>query len=124
MRAPTYFSEIEKYFNGQKWTNSARILVTPEELASKASSVNQKITRMRSLFQDMENKVNSTNGYWVGEANDEYRGKYRQYKEVIEEMFNRLQEHVTDLNEMSGVYSTTEKEIEEMIEELPVDIIS
>lgn len=99
------------------------LLVDYNVMLQKASAVDQKIREMRNTFSDLETSVNKTKAYWIGEAGDAYRAYFMERKPEAEEIFKRLSEHVRDLNEMAGVYSSTEKEITAMAEDLPSDVI-
>ncbi len=97
--------------------------VTPEVMQSKASVVLKHVREMQIQFQNLENSVNRTKNYWIGEAGDAHRAYYSSRKEEIEEIFARLNEDVTDLQKMAAVYAQTEMETEEMAEALPSDVI-
>lgn len=103
---------------------SAVIKVTPEVLIQKAEVVKGKISTMQTAFTNMMNTVSKSNSYWVGDAGDAHRKVYKEYEPEITEIFNRLTEHVTDLNAMAGVYSEAEKAVAEVAESLPTDLIS
>ncbi|MCC8151646.1 MAG: WXG100 family type VII secretion target [Lachnospiraceae bacterium] len=99
------------------------LTVTPEVMLQKANSVQKYIRLMRQDFSNLENTVNKTQSYWIGEAGDAHREFYQSKKEEIETIFARLTEDVTDLQTMAGVYSQTEKEVTELAQDLPADVI-
>lgn len=101
-----------------------RLKVAPEQLSAKSVEIKRKTDLIRREFASLESRMEKTTSYWNGEANDTYRAKYKEFKDVTEEIIKRLEEHVRDLNMMAGVYSNTEKNIENTIENLPTDIIS
>ena len=103
--------------------SDASLTVTPEVLTAKASVVKSKISKMQSTFSEIKNAVERTESYWLGEAGDLYRKKYSDLEPDLEDIFKRLSEHVTDLNQMAGVYASTESEIQEIAESLPADVI-
>lgn len=105
------------------WWTSTQIKVTPEELIRKAGELQGKITKIQKEFDSLEQNVNHTVSYWIGEAGDTYRNKYKEFKPGVQEIIRRLEEHVQDLNAMAGVYQKTESEVKEVIEELPSDVI-
>lgn len=99
------------------------LLVDPEVMRHKAAAAQKKIQEMQNVFDAMETTVNRTNNYWIGEAGDAHREYFIQKKPEIEEMFKRLNEHVRDLNQMASVYANVEKEVTEISEDLPADVI-
>ena len=99
------------------------LLVEPDALRQKASMAEKKIQTMKTVFEEMETAVNRTNNYWIGEAGDAHREYLMSKKPDIEEMFQRLTEHVRELNQMASVYSNVEKEVTELTQDLPADVI-
>lgn len=97
--------------------------VTPEEMLKKASEIERYVKRIENQFGELERIVNRTAGYWNGDAGDKYRNVYKEDKDERVEIVKRLKEHVSDLRSMSGVYSTTEKEVEVIANDLPADVI-
>ncbi len=97
--------------------------VDPQVMLTKASTVNTQIGNMKKAFEELEASVNNTKNYWIGDAGDAHRAYYTNRKAEIEEIFARLQEHVTDLQQMSAAYSGAEQESEATAEELPSDVI-
>jgi WXG100 family type VII secretion target len=101
----------------------AQLKVTPEVMRIKAADFAKKLSQMQQSFDGMESKMNDTGTYWVGDAHDTFADKYQGYKPEIEEIINRLKEHVTDLNTMAGVYEEAESAVKNIIEDLPADVI-
>ncbi len=99
------------------------LTVTPEVMLQKAASVQKHIRQMQQDFKNLENTVNKTASYWIGEAGDAHREFYESKKEDIETIFARLTEDVTDLQTMSAQYSKTEKVVTEIAQDLPADVI-
>ena len=117
-------TEIASNAASQIWISAATIKVEPDQMIAKAASVKTKINNIRRIFESLEQRVNASNSYWKGEAGDMYRNKYKEFKDATEEIIKRLEEHVTDLNAMAGVYENAENEAVNIIEDLPVDVIS
>lgn len=107
----------------QVTSTSNSLKVTPAVLIAKADVVKSKIQRLQESYEGMQSAVNRTDGYWVGEAGDLYRKRYKELGPLMEEIVKRLREHVKDLNQMAGVYTETEAEVKEMAESLPADVI-
>lgn len=99
------------------------LLVEPDALRQKASVAEKKIQAMQIVFEEMETTINRTNNYWIGEAGDAHREYFSSKKPDIEEMFKRLTEHVRELNQMASVYSNVEKEVTQLAQDLPADVI-
>ena len=99
------------------------LLVDPDALRKKASVAEKKIQAMQIVFEEMETTINRTNNYWIGEAGDAHREYFSSKKPDIEEMFKRLTEHVRELNQMASVYSNVEKEVTQLAQDLPADVI-
>lgn len=99
------------------------LTVDPEIMYQKSVTVGEKITKMKKAFSDLETTVNKTNNYWLGEAADTHREYFNSAKPDIEEIFNRLSEHARELGEMAAVYANVEKEVIQISEDLPSDVI-
>lgn len=99
------------------------LTVNPEIMYQKSVTVGEKITKMKTAFSDLETTVNKTNNYWLGEAADTHREYFNSAKPDIEEIFNRLSEHARELGEMAAVYANVEKEVTQISEDLPSDVI-
>ena len=97
--------------------------VEPEVMRQKSVSVRLKINKMQKAFTELEATVNKTANYWAGEAGDAHREFFNSSKPEIELMFKRLLEHATELGEMAAVYSNVEKEVTQLSEDLPSDVI-
>lgn len=97
--------------------------VDPEVMRQKSVTVTFKINKMKKAFDELEATVNKTNNYWIGEAADAHREFFNTSKPEIEEMFKRLSEHSRELAEMAATYSNVEKEVTQLSENLPSDVI-
>lgn len=99
------------------------LTVDPEVMRQKSVTTGSKINEMKKAFEALEVTVNRTNNYWIGEAGDAHREFFNSSKPEIEEMFQRLSEHARELGEMAATYSNTEREVTQISEELPFDVI-
>lgn len=97
--------------------------VTPEVLQEKSQQIGAEVSTLRTLFSDTEQMVSNTRSFWQGEAGDAHRAAYDSQKELFSTMVNRLQEYVTDLNQIAGNYIQFEKEVKEIQDALPSDVI-
>ncbi|MBQ9136705.1 MAG: WXG100 family type VII secretion target [Lachnospiraceae bacterium] len=105
------------------FSSNVTIKVTPEQLTEKSSEVAGKVQSMRQHFKDLQDAVNKSKSYWVGEAGDKHRQMYADLEEEIEEILNRLAEHPRDLVTIAQKYSDVELKIQQEIEALPSDIL-
>ena len=97
--------------------------VTPEVLLEKADLVQAKLRDMQQTLDSLEQAVNGTKEYWIGEAGDMHRKMYEEEKENIATIMKRLNEHPVDLRTIAQTYMDTEAAVQEIAESLPVDII-
>ena len=102
---------------------SANFKVTPEELHRQSTAVSSKVNGIRTRFNEMELKINSSASYWNGDAAEAFRDVYAGYKDEILEIVARLSEHIVDLERMAGVYENAEASANELVESLPSDVI-
>lgn len=104
--------------------SGAQLKVTPAELQSKSNSVSKILNSMKNEYASLKNVLDRTSGYWIGDGGNAHRSKFNEQSSDVNEMFSRIQEHVTDLQIMAGVYTETEQSITSQIQEsLPVDVI-
>ena len=97
--------------------------VTPEQLERQSDSVSRSVSRIERSFDEIENIVKGTAGYWNGEAADLFRDTAADFKEEITTMLLRMTEHIDDLKRMAGIYEEAESKAEETIQSLPTDVI-
>ena len=102
----------------------AQLIVTPSELQSKSVSVNGISGKMQSKYDELKTIIDHSATYWTGEGGNAHRAKFKAQEKDVDDMFNRIKEHVADLQSMAGVYISTEEEIKSTIQEsLPSDVI-
>lgn len=99
------------------------IQVDTSVMVNKADQVSNAIANMEQTFNELQNIVAGTNGYWIGEAADHHRKMFTDEKEDIAEILKRLKEHPTDLKLMATGYEDTEKKLEEANQQLRSDYI-
>lgn len=97
--------------------------VNPADLQREAATLEGQIRNLNMLFDSMLTKVNSTKNYWLGDASDHYRSEFANKKEDMEEAFNRMREHVNDLNQIASTYTGVENVNVEMARQLSDDVI-
>lgn len=99
------------------------IKVTPSALREKSAAVTTNINAMQTCFDELEQIINRTSYYWIGEAGDMHRNMYKEQKDSIIEMMKRLSEHPRDLVTIAYQYETTEQEVTAIGESLSGDVI-
>lgn len=99
------------------------IKVSTEELLGGAEQVQNTIINMEKRFAIIEDAVHRSEGYWRGEAAELHLELYEKLKPEIDEIMKRLKEHVIDLRTMAQVYTEGEREVKQVIHDLPSDII-
>lgn len=97
--------------------------VDPADLQNTAEEVLKRINAMKNQFQNMISKVESTGNYWEGDAANKYRAEFKAERPEFEEAFSRMNEHVTDLYNIAGIYTGVEKTATELAGDLSSDVI-
>lgn len=97
--------------------------VSPEVLQQKAEEVSGEIRKMADRFDEMEQIVNRTSYYWIGEAGDLHRKLYKEQKETVDEMIKRLREHPDDLLMIAQRYIGMEQAAAAVANQLSGDVI-
>ena len=97
--------------------------VTPETLEKKADEFTGIVNEIKNHFDQIESISSRTKGYWIGEAGDKDREGYSSYKDDINYIIRRLQEHPTDLMSMAGIYRATESKVSAVNAALKTDLI-
>lgn len=85
--------------------------VTPEVLQQKSGEFTDIIKQIRTHLDRVESISAKTKGHWQGDAGARDRESYASYKEDIQFIIRRLDEHPTDLLKMAGIYKETEKAV-------------
>lgn len=82
--------------------------VTPEQLANTSQQFETHNQTMKSILNDMMQKVKSLNAQWEGEASTAYITKFSALEADINTISRMVNEHVKDLIEISNTYKTAE----------------
>lgn len=98
--------------------------VTPDKLTSTASEFKNKSSKIRSMTQEMLQIVNSMNGIWEGEAQTTFAQRFKALDGDMAQIKLKIDEHVSDLNEMANTYKTTESAMASNVGALNTDFIS
>lgn len=84
------------------------LLVTPQELKNTASSFGTHSKTIKSITSSMMNTVKRLSQVYEGEAASAYINTFSRLEEDMRQIDNKIQEHVTDLNDMADNYIRTE----------------
>lgn len=109
--------------DGQSW-GPVEIRVSTAELRRQAAEVSRRVESLAARFSELENTVNSTKGYWIGEGGELHRRFYAERRDDIEAMLRRLREHPASLLKISGNYEQTEEAIADSFGTLRGDAIN
>lgn len=98
--------------------------VTPDKLINTANEFKNQGTKIRSLTQEMLTLVNSMNGIWEGEAQKSFATRFKALDGDMAQIKLKIDEHVSDLNEMAVNYKNTENTTNSNVSALRSDYIS
>lgn len=99
------------------------LTVTPEVLQRQAEKSKKSVYQLKSRMSELEQIMNRTKSYWIGEAGDAHRSYYFEQEEYIQKLFARLEEDISDLENIASVYTKTEREVSSIAGDLPSDVI-
>ena len=102
---------------------NCEVLVEPQVLYDKASTMGTLLSNLKTQLESVDQTVKATEVTWKGEAADLYRNMFYIHSGLMEIIIARLEEHPTDLIEISGVYTKTEIVNNMVSESLPSDVI-
>lgn len=97
--------------------------VKTEVLRQQSTSIDRKVKNIKRRFDDMQRIINASSAYWEGEACNIHMSSYMEFQDEIFEIIARLEEHVTDIEKMAGIYEEAEHKVKDIIEDLPKDVI-
>lgn len=87
---------------------TGQLRVTPQELINTASDFNSKNQTIKSITSEMLNLVAGLNSFYEGDAATAYMKKFAQLSEDMNQIYRKIEEHSTDLQEMAQTYIKTE----------------
>lgn len=99
------------------------VKVSPEVLVTQAEEVRRLAIDMRSRFEVLEDIMERTKGYWIGDAGELHRKLYKEQKDDVAQMLRRLLEHPDDLLMISENYRAAESKNVQTASVLDADII-
>lgn len=99
------------------------IKASPEAMEAKAQEVRSAAAQIRQEFEELSRAVSRTAGYWNGEAAELHRKRYEDMKPRAQDMFQCLEEHAGNLQEIAALYTATQAKVTTMTQALPKDAI-
>jgi len=84
------------------------LLVTPQQLKNTATSFSGRARTVTSITSSMLSKVKGMRSAFEGDAGNTYIRKFEGLQEDMNQINRKIQEHVTDLNDMADNYSKAE----------------
>lgn len=103
--------------------NDFQIRVTTEEMKAKAETVASIVDVFSNQFEMLEQKMNATAGYWIGNGGDAKRAINVQRMKEAEEIIRFLRAYTPDLMQMAGIYEEGESHNAQTAESLSADVI-
>ena len=103
---------------------SGEFKVTTQVLKSKMDEVIKKISDAQHKLEGMDNLVDSTASYWVGDAGEYHRKAYRELRPEADRILQLWNGHAVHLGQIAGVYEQSEAQAQSTAAALPTDIIS
>ena len=102
---------------------SIQLSVSTEQMKAASDSVENRLSTMKTVFDELDTIVKRTSSYWEGEGAEHYRGLYEGYRNDITEIIARLNEQINDLRIMAGIYEQAEAGASSISTGLPDDVI-
>lgn len=99
------------------------IKVSTEVLVKASENLTNAVSKAHSTFQEIESIISRTVSYWEGSGHNAMNDAYKVRSDDYNMVFNAIKEHVAKLNNIAGVYSTTESQIVQATSMLSGDVI-
>ncbi len=100
------------------------IKVDPQDLRTASREFSSNASEVKKLTGEMINLINETASAWKGNASQSYIRKFDELQADMNKMDKMIEEHITDLEKMAGVYETAESENAAMANKLETSVIS
>ena len=85
------------------------IKVTPETLQGTAGEFQTINGQVKNTTGEIVSKINGLKSVWEGAASDAFIAKVSGLQQDMDRIYNMINEHVTDLNDMARNYLDAEK---------------
>ena len=103
---------------------SVAVKVSQEVLVTQAEEVRRLGNDMKKRFELLEETMDRTKNYWIGEAGELHRKLYNEQKDDVAQMLRRLLEHPDDLLAISENYRVAESRNVQSASALDANLIS
>ena len=103
---------------------TGQVLVTPEQLEATSNEFSGTGQQVAGTTQQMLDIVKGMSGSWQGEASTAYLTKFNLHNEDIQKVKRMIDEHVSDLQQMAGIYRKAEQANQQLSSELANDVVS
>lgn len=98
------------------------IKVDYADLDKAATDFNTRLGEVKKITSNMMKAINDAGSTWTGEASAKYIGKFNKLQDDMEKMHNMINEHITDLTEMSKKYKSAEEQNAQVASRLKEDV--
>lgn len=85
-----------------------QLRVTPQDLINTSTDFSSRGQTVNSLTQEMLSLVSGLSGIWEGDAAGAYTKQFSALSGDIDQINNKIKEHVEDLQEMAKRYQAAE----------------
>lgn len=99
------------------------IKVSPQLLSSTASEFGNQGNQISNITTEMMSLITGMASTWEGDAATAYITKFRGLEDDIQRMIRMVQEHSSDLQEMSQIYAQADAENAQEANSLSSDVI-
>jgi WXG100 family type VII secretion target len=98
--------------------------VDPQQLISVSQTLGSDGTSVRNLMTQMIDLINGLSSVWTGDAATTYTRQFTGLQDDMEKINAKIQEHVSDLNDMATAYAQSEDASNQTAGGLKTDVIS
>lgn len=102
---------------------AAVLKVNPEVLKGQAAEFSAEIAKIKSCVHSIDNYIKGTKAYWQGDASDTHIQKYIGIEAKMNQTIKKLEKTPKDLLQITGVYTSTENENNQIAMSLPTDAL-
>lgn len=100
-----------------------QLKVTPGTMTSVASRALKKAKNAKQHMCELKEKVNSSNGYWLGAGGNAYRAYFNELGVDIDEALEILEKDIEKLTIIAQTYENAEASNVSSADSLPIDVI-
>ena len=103
--------------------NGVVFKVKTEALVSAADELTKSVNETQNAFQQMEDIINASVGYWEGRGHDAMVSTFMTRSDDYERIFKAIKTHASNLVEIADRYSSEDRSNITITEALPGDVI-